>query len=104
MHGICAGHVSSFTVSQEGFTVSVVASDTKEQRTELQRSEEHSERITGGKKEGKVETNLTSQRDLQADERAQRNAPVRDDREQKSYGKENCRDLFLWVLQSRTEK
>lgn len=44
----------------------------------------------GGKKEGKVETNLTSQRDLQADERAQRNAPVRDDREQKSYGKENC--------------
>lgn len=70
--------------------MSVVASDTKEQRTELQRSEEHSERITGGKKEGKVETNLTSQRDLQADERAQRNAPVRDDREQKSYGKENC--------------
>lgn len=66
--------------------MSVVASDTKEQRTELQRSEERSERITGGK----VETNLTSQRDLQTDERAQRNAPVRDDREQKSYGKENC--------------
>lgn len=43
-----------------------------------------------GKKEGKVETNLTSERDLLADEREQRNAPVRDDREQKSYGKENC--------------
>lgn len=67
----------------------MVASDTKEQRTELRRGEERSESITG-KKEGKVETNLTSERDLQADEREQRNAPVRDDREQKSYGKENC--------------
>lgn len=41
-------------------------------------------------KEGKVETNLTSERDLLADESKQQNAPVRDDREQKSYGKENC--------------
>lgn len=42
------------------------------------------------KKEGKVETNPTSERDLLADESEQQNAPVRDDREQKSYGKENC--------------
>lgn len=43
-----------------------------------------------GKKQGKIETNLTSERDTRADERQERNAPVRDDREQKSYGKENC--------------
>lgn len=42
------------------------------------------------KKEGKVETNPTSERDLLADESEQQNAPVRDDRQQKSYGKENC--------------
>lgn len=42
------------------------------------------------KKEGKAETNLTSERDLLADESEQQNAPVRDDGEQKSYGKENC--------------
>lgn len=42
------------------------------------------------KKEGKVETTLTSERDLLADESQQQNAPVRDDRKQKSYGKENC--------------
>lgn len=42
------------------------------------------------KKEGKVETNLTSEKDLLADEHQQQNAPARDDREQKSYGKENC--------------
>lgn len=42
------------------------------------------------KKEGKVQTNLTSERDLLADESEQQNALLRDDREKKSYGKENC--------------
>lgn len=42
------------------------------------------------KKKGKVETNLTSEGDLLADEGKEQKAPVKDDREQKSYGKENC--------------
>lgn len=42
------------------------------------------------KKKGEVETNLTSEGDLLADERKEQKAPVKDDREQKSYGKENC--------------
>lgn len=72
--------------------MSVVARDVNEQRAELQLSEGRSGREPRiiGKKQGKIETNLTSERDTRADERQERNAPVRDDREQKSYGKENC--------------
>lgn len=72
----------------------MVATDVNEQqRAELQLGEKRSEkepRIIGRKKKRKVETNLTTEGDLLADERKEQKAPVKDDREQKSYGKENC--------------